>query len=426
MNVRLPVRVLIFYALPAFPVALLGLPLYIYLPTFYAQQLGLGVTLVGALLLFARLFDMVTDPLIGLLSDRLGRRKTPIIAGALLLPAAFYALAHPARGAGALWLLGFSLLVYTGWSLLNIPYLALNAELTPHYHDKTRLAAARETGAILGVVTALVLPYALSVAEDAESTLRLLGNLLLFTSPILTLLTWWGLREPPRHHLKRPALFTALGTIRRRHDATLRLMAAYLLNNIANALPATLFLFFVSLVLHSAERTGLLLVLYFLSGLLALPLWTLLARRIGKRRSWMFSMLLASAAFVFVPFLEAGDLLFFTLICLVSGLSLGADMALPAAIQSDIVHAAQTQDETIGGIYFGLWSMLTKLALALAVGIAFTLLGLAGFEPEAPTPGALSVLALLYGALPVILKLAALVLLLRYREANDTAATPMK
>jgi GPH family glycoside/pentoside/hexuronide:cation symporter len=93
-------------------------------------------------------------------------------------------------------------------------------------------------------------------------------------------------------------------------------------------------------------------------------------------------------------------------------------MALPAAIQSDTAHAAEAAGKRVAGVLFGLWSMLTKLALALSVGIAFGLLALAGFDAQAPTSFSVSVLGLLYGPLPVVLKLFALWLMTRYHEVR--------
>ncbi len=418
MSEQIRARTLLYYALPALPAALLGLPLYIYLPTYYAQDLSLGVFTVGAVLLAARLLDMLSDPLLGILSDRLKARKPLMLLGSIIMTGAFYALAHPDKSHGTLWLLGFSLLIYTGWSLFSIPYLSLNAELSARYHDKTRLASARESAAIVGVVSALALPYAYAIAEDAGATLGLLASVLLLLTPVLMLLFWQGVREPVAARKQQPLPLASHMTLWRQIDGLPRLMGAYLVNNLANALPATLFLFYVSLVIGRADKTGLLLLLYFASGLAALPLWVLLARRIGKRRSWMASMALAAAAFAFVPTLSSGDLGWFTLISVVSGLSLGADMALPAAIQADTAHAAEDSGKRIAGVLFGLWSMLTKLALALSVGIAFGILALAGFDAQAPTSFSVSVLGLLYGPLPVVLKLFALWLMTRYHEVR--------
>jgi Na+/melibiose symporter-like transporter len=142
----------------------------------------------------------------------------------------------------------------------------------------------------------------------------------------------------------------------------------------------------------------------------------MLSKKAGKRKTWQASMVLASSAFIFVVFLGPGDLFAFGVISFISGLSLGADMALPSSIQADIVQKIQSQKVSYAGILFGFWPMLTKLALALAVGIGFVILGFAGFDPDAPTPLALSTLSLLYGGFPVMIKVFAFWMMRGYNE----------
>jgi Na+/melibiose symporter-like transporter len=126
-------------------------------------------------------------------------------------------------------------------------------------------------------------------------------------------------------------------------------------------------------------------------------------------------MIWASAVFVWVPLLGPDDVWPFLAICLLSGLSLGVDMALPASIQADVVDVDRARGGgERAGLFFGIWGMATKLALALAVGLAFPLLALAGFDPDAAAPGSLWALSLLYGALPVAFKLAAVALVWRF------------
>lgn len=129
-------------------------------------------------------------------------------------------------------------------------------------------------------------------------------------------------------------------------------------------------------------------------------------------------MILASIAFAFVPFLNAGDTNAFLLITIISGLSLGADMALPSSMQADIVQKLQKPDENFGGVLFGIWAMLTKLSLAFAVGIGFVILGIVGFDPAAPSQNSLLTLSLLYGTLPVLLKLSAVLLI--HKQQKDS------
>ena len=410
---------LVSYASTAIPLAMLGLPLYIYLPTFYSQSVGLSVTIVGVILFIARLTDVITDPLVGLYSDRLqsryGKRKPFIFTGSLILVASFYALIHPPEDQTEVWLFSFSILVYLGWSIVSIPYLAWSAEITSDYHEKTRLSGARELFTIFGALAALLVPYLYSVSESADKSLSILYIAFLIALILMLPLTLTGIKESrvkPTKHIT----FREVKTLWQKIPALSRLQSAFTLNSLANALPATLFLFFVQLVLEEESKTGPLLLLYFASGIAGLPFWTMLAKKVGKRKSWLASMVLASTAFVFVPFLGSGDLVWFACITLVSGLSLGADMALPSSIQADVVQKIEKEKSSYAGLLFGIWAMLTKFALALAVGIGFVILGAVGFDPNAPTPMALSTLALLYGGAPVFFKMIAFWIMKGYRE----------
>jgi Na+/melibiose symporter-like transporter len=186
-------------------------------------------------------------------------------------------------------------------------------------------------------------------------------------------------------------------------------------------------------VIVAPDAGGPLLLLYFASGLVAIPFWLQVSYRIGKHRAWSLSMLWVCVVFAFVPFLGAGDLWWFALICLLSGISLGADLALPTAMQADVVDADSIETgNRRAGFYFALWSMATKLSFAFAVGIAFTALDGVGFVADATSnaPLALFALSALYALLPVVMKLASVGLVwnfeidaARYRELRKRLAT---
>lgn len=395
------------YALAAFSLALLGLPLYIYLPTFYVQEVGLGVATVGAVLLLARLIDMFADPLIGYYAPHWrsfgGGYRAMMMLGAALLLGAFYALIHP-QGT-AWWLFGASLLTYLGWSMVNVPYLAQSALLSRDPSDQTALALWRELFGIIGVVSALLL---LSMQEERDA-LGLLWLIVALALPPALLLNRYALRIPfePQPTLMRRADLARLWQMR----ALRRFFAAYLLNTTANAIAATLFLLFLEHVIGAPKQAGWLLLLYFLSGVAALGAWQRIALIWGKERAWMASMALSCLTFVWAATLGAGDLYGFALICLLSGLCVGADMALPAAMNADTATALSKQGSDFGGLLFGLFGMLSKLALSLGVGIAFGVLGLFGFEEDVSQQ--LWVLIALYALLPVVIKLGVLWLLRR-------------
>jgi Na+/melibiose symporter-like transporter len=200
-----------------------------------------------------------------------------------------------------------------------------------------------------------------------------------------------------------------------------------LINAFANALPATLFVLFVSHVIGAGERYGDLLLAYFLAGLAAIPLWIRLARLIGKHRAWLAAMTIACAAFAFVPFLGDGDLLGFLIICLVSGAGVGADLVLPASIQADVIDAdTQISGEERAGLFFALWGIATKSAFALAA-LSMPILAFYDFSADAldlaerslNSSEALSALVILYAVVPVAIKLIAIALMWRF-PLNET------
>ena len=415
---------LLAYGLPGLPLALLSLPLVIYLPVYYTQQLGLPLLALGAALFLARLFDIVSDPLIGLFSDAMKRRGVPrrllLLAGTPLLALAIQQLFVAPEDAGVGYLFAWNLLAYLGWTLLYVPYLAWGAEISDAYHLRTRLAGSREGFTIVGIFAAIALPALLGIADQPAAVLAAGAQaawLLLPAAVLLAVLLTPERARPVARAPLRPGAWSSLLRV----PNLRRLIAAYLLSSAANALPASLFIFYVSQVLQASAATGLFLAVYFLSGVIALPAWVKLSRRLGKSRTWLLSMLLACAAFVWAPWLQAGDQFAFVVICLLTGVALGADMALPAALQADLVDSdAELAGTRRAGLLFGLWGLATKLAAAIGIGLAFVALALAGFEPAGGNSDAtLRWLAVLYGLVPVLLKLVAIVLI---RNFTETAA----
>ena len=413
------------YAALALPLAALNLPLNVYVPTFYARQFGLDLAAIGTLLLAARLIDIVTDPIIGVWQDRttsrFGRRK-PWIAGALpFLLIASFMLFVPQGEVGLGYLFFWISAAYLAWTIMQLGYGAWGAELSPDYHERSRITSWREGFVITGIITAAALPAMLGLDPGDPRSLFALFILMAVGIP----LTAWALlwRVPDRQVAQSPPLPFIKGLKLAWANKPFRqLIAAYLLNGIANGLPATLFLLFVEHALGMPTSAGPLLLLYFLSGILAIPFWLKLSYTFGKHQTWAFAMLWACTIFALVLFLKPGDFYFFAFICLASGASLGADLALPVSMQADVIDLDEAQTgQRRTGLYFAAWSMATKLALALAVGLAFPLLDWAGFAATGQnTNQAIWALMALYAPVPVLFKLAAIALVWRFELDADT------
>jgi len=402
----MPARRALAYGLLGLPLAFAALPVYVHVPRLYADTAGLPLALLGAILLGARLLDAGIDPWLGGLADRLPRRTLLAVA---LVPfvAGFVALVNPPGQHAAGWLLGALALTYLGFSAATVAYQAWGADLAPDSGGRTRLTAAREGFGLAGVVLAATLPGLL--AADAATGLARLGWVL---PPLLLVAAVTTLVGVGPVAARAPAVAEPIATGLRRtlaDPAFRRLLAVFVANGLAAALPATLFPFFVADVLQAEAAAGPLLAAYFLAGAASLPVWVRLAARHGRVVAWLVAIGLAMVAFGGAARLGAGDVAGFALVCVASGLALGADLALPAAIAADL-----GERQGRAGACFGVWNLAAKLNLALAAGLALPLLAWLGYQPG--SGAGLPALSFAYALLPLAFKALAGALLWRWRH----------
>lgn len=395
------------YGLLGLPLAFVALPLYVLLPNHYAREFGMPLATLGAVLLAARLFDAFTDPLLGRLADHLfGRSVRAVLAvgavSAAVLALGLTSLFFPlVRGADALvaWALVALLITYTAYSQLSIAHQSWGARLGGDEVQRGRIVAWREGAALVGVVLASVLPalLGLPVMLSVFATALLLG--------------WWCWTRAPRPvrqdaGVYRPPQHTSLWRPWGR-PAFRRLLAVFMLNGIASAIPATLVLFFIQDRLQAPPaQEPMFLAAYFVCAALSIPLWLRAVARWGLACTWLAGMLLAIAVFVWTAFLGRGDVLPFLVVCALSGVALGTDLALPSALLAGVI-AAEGDSGQHEGAYFGWWNFATKLNLALAAGLALPLLGWWGYTPGTRSEEGLQTLGWAYAVLPCVLKLLA-------------------
>ncbi len=394
-------------SLYALMLASAGIPLYIHLPQFAATDLGLSLGSLGGILLAIRAFDLVQDPLIGWAVDRWPQYQSSFgWAAALGLAVGFPLLFGLQQGPYLLAKMTVILmLLFSAYSLGMILLYGRSATLSTSAkpRDLMTLAAFRESGMLIGVILAAIAP-ALLVGLGAErqgySAFGLFLGGLAILAAVLTGPIWRR-----QAVVGRPLRFSNLW-----HSGASHLLVLAVLNSLPVALTSTLFLFFVQDYLALPRLAGLFLVLFFLSAGLSVPAWTLLSRRIGAKPTLLIAMPLAIVSFVGAAFLEPGDAVGFTLICMASGAALGADMLLLPALFS----IALTKAGLSAGAAFGIWSFAGKLALALAAATALPLLEARGFEPgKGNTEAALAALVTVYAILPCFLKTVAFCFALR-------------
>lgn len=414
MNAAAPSRgALLAYGALGLPLAFAALPLYVHVPKLYGEAFGLSLALVGGVLLLARLADALIDPVLGWWSDRVNRRRAAIACSLPLLALGMLGLLRPpAEWIGAAWLAATLAVVYLGFSLASVNYYAWGAEIAGERHQRTRVTASREGFALVGVIAASVVPA--SLGGDTASALAHTALLFLPLLALAAAVTLIGAPPAVATAAQRASLAGVL-RVALSNRGFRALTAIYAANGIAAAVPATLVLFYVGDVLQADRHAGLFLAVYFVCGIAALPVWVAMSRRLGKVPTWLASMALAIAVFVWAFFLGPGDVVPFAIICALSGAALGADLALPPSMLADVIDGHAEADGARSGAYFGVWNFVTKLNLALAAGIALPLLALLGYEPG-EAGGSTLALAAVYALLPVALKLAAAWLLWRSRR----------
>ncbi|WP_374379561.1 MFS transporter [Dongia sp.] len=408
------------YGLPALALMVPTLPAHVLVPTFYAQELGLGLAATGAAIFFARTFDVLTDPLVGQASDRAGRRKPFIAVGAILAAIALVAVFDPPTNAGVIYLGVWCAILYAAWSLVMVPYTAWGAELTVDYTERTSITSWREGFGLVGIAIAASLPALLQQGGRSLSDAMMMTALVAIGLgvPSLILLLRF-VPEGRRHSSARVIGWYEAWTVIGRNAPFRRLLVAWFINGVANGLPAGLFPLFTTIVLGAEVRQmGIILLIYFAAALLSLPVWLKLQSRVDKHRLWCGAMVAAILAFLVVPLLSVGAIPAFTVICIVTGFALGADLALPPALQADVVDLDRLrQGGERAGLFFALSSMSAKLAAAIAVGIAFPILDLFGLDLSAAVPGADSAtmaLAVIYAWIPCVCKAIAVLVMWRY------------
>lgn len=394
------------YGLLGLPLAMSALPIYVQIPAYYTKQLGLPLAATGIVLFLARLVDTLQDPWLGRLIDQRRQRLSLwMMSAGLLLALGFAGLWLPVLGASLWWLALMLCLAYTAHSMLNIAYLAWGARLA---QQQLGAAGWREGLGLVGVIGASIVPLWLLQGTPAQVSTQLTWYAMVF-AVLLALALWSLLRVAPR-----PSQIDDATPQGWRSSLSLlpfrRLLPIYFINALSAAIPATLTLFFIADRLEAAQYGPYFLATYFLAGSCGLPLWVWLGERIGTAKAWQLGMLLAIASFVGSCFLSGGDVLAYFIICFASGLALGADLALPPVLLASVIP----QKHACAG-YYGIWTLLGKLALAIA-GLSLPALALMGYEPGISTHSIS--LVWMYGVLPCICKFIAFLLLHRYTKSS--------
>ena len=436
----LPLLSVLGYSSGNFGFALLGLVVAVNLQFFYTDYVGLSAGLVSWSLLVARMFDAVTDPVMGYLSDRantrIGRRRPFFLGAALPLAAAFYLLftppevGDPATSQPLLlaYMLSMYVLTYMLWTIGAVPYYSLGAELTDDYAERVKVIALRETFSLTGLLAATVLPAFLIHAYGGRLGYSFMGGILgsvMAASMILAAVT----SRERQEFQGRPSLSPYAGwamTLRNPHFRPL--LGAFTLSAIAGATPAVLVIYVSVYIIGTpawwdASIPGWLptwsyyLLVYFSAGVLSLPLWNSAAARFGKRTTWGVAIVLAMLTSAGCWWLDEGTIGYFTLLLVFGGMGFGNFLAIPPSMVADLIDWDEART---GGrreaSYFAIWAFATKLGAAVTGFACLQVLERVGYVPGAEQTEQVKTWMLwMYSWFPTLFYLLSGLVLLRFR-----------
>lgn len=426
------------------PTSVVGLPIAIYIPAFYSETLGLSLAAVGTLIALSRLTDVVTDPAIGMLSDRwrtrFGRRKPWMVAGTPLKLLALWMLFVPhhdfsaslwsalgGSGIGNLYLFVWISALYLGFTLVDLPYRAWGAEMSPDYHERSQITGWREGFGYGGTILSLLIPLGIAYGltqPGAENALFGVALAVLVLMPIMTTPAIVFLKETVPRSRTGTAITWAGGLrIVWRNGPFRRLVVCWMFFAMAISMTASMSFFFVRRVMEEPfERYAIYILAYYLASTLAIPAWFAISRKIGKHRTVVLGIAWLSLWSASIPLLGPDQLEIFLVFMLFKGSAVGALAFLPTSMAADIVDLDRLRTrEQRTGLYFSLWGMVSKGATALGILVATTGVAYFGFDPtsDANTGTAKMALACMYSVIPSAIACIALPLLWKYPLTHE-------
>jgi Na+/melibiose symporter-like transporter len=377
---RVPLAWLVAYSLPGAPIAAMGLPLAVHLPSFYAEDVGLGWALAGSLFMLTRFLDIFLDPIMGVLSDRTrtpwGRRRIWMIASVPIMCIAAWLVFMPEKGVSFEASVGAVFFLFIGWTMLTITHLAWGGELTGNYHERARVTASREAAYLGGMITVLLLPLLVQIyGGDKFMQIAAMGWFVIITLPAGVAIAALVVKEqknlPPEPHLPLTVGLKAIVG----NKALRFVLTADLVAGISGGIVATLFLPMAAVGLGLRAHAYTLLLIYFAMGVVFIPPLVMLARRIGKHQTLILHCLYNV---VFLPvflFIPHGDFNSAAILFAVLGANMSAGPFLFRAIMADVAdHDHVETGQARAGVYFALLALTNKAGYSLAVGLsAYTL-----------------------------------------------------
>jgi GPH family glycoside/pentoside/hexuronide:cation symporter len=426
----------------AVPLAFASLPIAIFVTRFYAQDLRIGIADVGFILLVARLADIIVDPIIGFVSDRLklpfGRRRSWVLLGAPVFALGVYmlflppeSLAQASEDARRMYLLTWIAVFYLGWTMITIAYGAWGAELSEDYNERSRITGVREIFTLLGLGIAGAIPVLVGVPKEVcvdgvvtiagggqggyWNIMQVMGLTIIALVPATLALLYLTTPEPPVREEKHLS-FTRGVVIAATNLPFVRLFFITLgVRMGSRAVEGLLTFYLVSVALFTEQQASTAILALLVPAIVFAPFWIWAGTAWTKHRALAIALVIGTITFMVLPLLREMGYLANLGAFVVLGSVFSAPFTLGQSMAADVIDLDSLKSrQPRAGLLISFFQLAIKFGDAIGVGVSLMLVGWLGFIAQkcaANTLESIDALALVYVLFPIALWIPAIALL---------------
>ncbi len=384
---------------------------------FATDVLLMAPATVGVVFALGRLWDAVSDPIVGTWSDRtrtaLGRRRPWMFAGIPLLVVSLLMIWIPpvslAGSAQVAWITVSLFAFYTAFTCYMVPHQSLGSELSRDHHDRSRIFGVQSASFTVGIMLAFAGIQYVTLATDPRGAAARLIVVWVFVMATVLLVPPLRVRERPEHQGRGgQSSFRAMGDVLRSRHAR-RLLFVQFVQMLGTGVIGILSPYLVLYILREPDLIGPLPAVFVVFSVASIPFWIRMSRRFGKRDTWAVSLVGGAVAFSGVFFVHEGDVGLIFAILVLAGISLGAGGMIGPSILADVIDADElASGERKEGAYNAAWGFAIKSSKALVILFTGMVLQFSGFEPNVDQSDETKLaLRSLYAGLPFFTFLAA-------------------
>lgn len=409
------------YGFLALPLSFVGLPIYVNISDFYARNFTINLAVIASLLLVVRIIDLLQDPFIGFISDRLLHKKIShqkiISFCSFGLAVCFYWLFNPPEylnsNAILIWFTFFLIATYSFFNFIMVNYETSVILAAKNDAERISINSIKEFFGLIGILLAAATPTMIDNLAKNNLNDGYFWFSLIFAFFLTLGILLFSRVEVEKLAKSETVKFSIIVKEILSHRSFLLFLSVFFINSIAVSIPASVVIFYISDVLLLAEDAGKFLVVYFLAAAIFMTLWKKIAQNLGLVKTWSISIIGSIITFIFAFFISSQNAQWFYAICFFSGMFLGADLIMPPVIFAKLIRNKSDNQTS----FVGIWNLVNKTALMIASFVSLIILSYFGYQPGLDSDfSGLKALSFVYAISPCIFKVLVIILLRKFAK----------